>query len=192
MVNNQIHSHLLEYNIISYYKIMLFYYLNKNYFPDGIGAKFIGFGNTREQKVESICDKYINEILETITKSFSSNKKSKYYKELILNNNNPLWMPIVSENIYEGNWNNSFNKNSLFSIIKPALINNHKYKTFNWIQLSITWDLLGNIRCESSFNDEWWTEGYNLIKSYAESQKIVNEYLIQKQFIVIKGFNSSE
>lgn len=158
---------------------------NEKHFPNGITSNLVGFGDTKKQKIETICNKYLNEILIVLVDSFSD-EKSKHLKKSISNTHNSFWLPIVSENIYEGTLSKSFEKRSLFSIIKSNLIDKSTDKSFNWIQLSIIWNLSGNIRCESYFNGEWWTEGYDLIKSYAESQKNMNHYFTQKQFIVLK------
>ncbi|WP_299123229.1 DUF6348 family protein [uncultured Tenacibaculum sp.] len=160
--------------------------IHKDYFPEGIQSSLMGAGITAEEKVESAIDNYISTTYSTIIDSFNDTHSEEFDFTSILNHREVLWHPKMSNEFFQGNWNETEDQTSLYSIIENEVKNNLLDNKFNWLKLYISRQPNGEISGECLLNNDVWEKGYYLLEAYAKTWKNDCEFLGQKQFIMFR------
>ena len=160
--------------------------IHKDYFPEGIESSLMGVGRTVEEKVESAIDNYISTTYSTIIESFNDTHSEEFDFTSIFNNREVLWHPEMSDNSFQGNWNETDDQTNLYSIIKNEVKNKLSDNKFNWLKLYISRQPNGEISGECLLNNVVWEKGYYLLEAYAKTWKDYDKFLGQKQFIMFR------
>ncbi|MCF2874394.1 MULTISPECIES: DUF6348 family protein [unclassified Tenacibaculum] len=146
----------------------------------------MGAGTTVEEKVESAIDNYISTTYSTIIDSFNDMHSEEFDFRSILNHREVLWHPNMSNDFFQGNWNETDDQTSLYSIIETEIKNNLLDNKFNWLKLYISRQPNGEVSGECLLNNVVWEKGYYLLEEYAKTWKDDGEFLGQKQFIMFR------
>ncbi len=160
--------------------------INKKYFPNGIESSLVGLGNTLEHKVESAIENYLSSIFYPIVDSFTDSHLDEFDFKSNSTGREILWHPKMSENSFQGKWNETSNETNLYSIVESKLKNKLSDKKFNWLKLYISRQQDGTISGECLLNNEVWEDGYYLLENYAKTWKDNEEFLGHKQFIMFR------
>lgn len=164
--------------------------INKDYFPEGIEASFMGLGDSLEKQIEYACDNYLSNIFSTIIDSFSDTHMPEFDFQSTVDGKELLWHPKLSQNEFQGNWQQSNTETDLYDVIQEqvkSLLPNNK---LNWLKLYISRQPDGSISGECLLNNKVWIEGYYLLEAYARTWKDSGEFLGQKQFIMFRRCDS--
>ena len=160
--------------------------INKDYFPKGIEASLVGLGTTIEQKVDFVINNYITNIFSTIIDSFKDTHIEGLDFKSVINDREILWHPKMSDNSFQGKWNETNDQINLYSILEEDIKTKLSDNKLNWLKLYISRQPNGEISGECLLNNEVWEEGYYLLEEYAKTWKDNGEFLGHKQFIMFR------
>ena len=164
--------------------------INKDYFPNGIESSLMGLGNTAEQKVEAAIENYMSTIFYPILDSFSDSHSEEFDFKSNSTGREILWHPKMSENSFQGKWNETSNEINLYSIVESQLKNKLSDKKLNWLKLYISRQPDGMFSGECLLNNEVWEDGYYLLENYAKMWRDQGEFLGHKQFVMFRRCDS--
>lgn len=164
--------------------------INKDYFPNGIESSLVGLGNTNEQKVNSAIENYMSNIFYPIVDSFTDSHVEEFDFKSNSTGREILWHPKMSDNSFQGKWEETSNEVNLYSIIENKIKDKLLDKKLNWLKLYISRQPDGKISGECLLNNEVWEEGYYLLENYAKTWKDKGEFLGHKQFIMFRRCDS--
>ena len=160
--------------------------IHPTFFPDGIEASLVGFGDTTETKVATVVDNYITDIFTPFIESFKDthNEASDFISTI--SGKEVLWHPKMSENSFQGTWKETLDDTNLFDILKNSLKTAPLDKKINSLKLYIGRQPDGELSMECSLNNEPWNKGLSLLEKYANTWKDKGEFKGQKQFIMLR------
>ncbi len=160
--------------------------INKDYFPDGIESSLVGLGNTLEEKVESAVENYLSSVFYPIVDSFTDSHLEEFDFKSNSTGREILWHPKMSENSFQGKWNETSKETNLYTIVEIQLKNKLSDRKLNWLKLYISRQPDGVISGECILNNEVWEDGYYLLEHYAKTWKDYGVFLGHKQFIMFR------
>ncbi|WP_430410933.1 DUF6348 family protein [Kordia sp.] len=161
--------------------------IHPTYFPNGIVTNLTGIGDSPPEKVSSLIDDYITNIFNTFKESFKETHDEALDFSTLRDGKEILWHPNMSENAFQGTWEETKRDTSLFDLIKNNLKNAPLDHKFNALKLYIGRQPTGEISIECSLNSEQWEEGFLVLEAYAKSWKDIGEFKGQKQFIMLRS-----
>lgn len=164
--------------------------IHKNYFPDGIETSVVGLGNSDEVKVKSAVDNYITSTFNTIIESFSDTHIEEFDFKTTINKQEILWHPKMSDNFFQGNWDEADKQTNLYSLYEQKIKEKLTNKKFHWLKLYVARQADGEITSECLLNNENWEEGRNILINYAKTWSKNKEFLGHKQFIMFRRCDS--
>lgn len=160
--------------------------IHPTYFPEGIVTYVTGLGDSVETKTAAVGDEYLHDIFETIMESLQDTDKTTPMLDVSVNGENVHMQLFASDNIFQGNWDESSQKESLLTILGEGLKTAPLDQKINFLKVYIGTQEKGKFAFECTLNNEQWDTGIDLLKKYAATWKKDEEFRGQKQFIMLK------
>lgn len=160
--------------------------ISSKYFPNGIKESMVGFGATIEEKVDSVLNNYLSAVFESIMESFSDRHNPELDFSTTIEGKEILWHPRPGNLLLQGPWKTTPHENQLFEILKENLEPKLASQKFNWLKTYISKRADGTIIGECFVNNEYWSEGLELVTNYAQTWNEKGDFFSMKQFIMFR------
>lgn len=160
--------------------------IHPTYFPEGIVTYLTGLGDSIEAKTATVGEEYINDIFGTIAESVQDTHETTHTFDTSVNGENVRMQIFASDNVYQGNWDESSKKKSLLSALEEGLKIAPLDQKINSLKVYLSKQENGQFSVECTLNNEQWETGFDLLKKYAATWGKDGGFRGQKQFIMFR------
>lgn len=164
--------------------------IHQDLFEEGIEESIVGIGETDQQKVDFAVENYTRFILPAILESMSDSHDPGLDFESICDGQKVLWHPKPSEDLFQGQWEDSDCSKSLYSLAAENISNQLSLRKVNWLKLYVAKQPEGELAVDCLLNNSPWPEGISLLEAYAKTWPDRPSFRSQKQLIMFRRCDS--